>query len=75
MGPHPIRALAAEAGLVGTRLEPDAIAAAAVAAEEASDPFDDGVASAWYRRRMVRLFVERALAQVAGTPEGEGARA
>jgi CO/xanthine dehydrogenase FAD-binding subunit len=65
VGPHPIRAHAAERVLVGTTLGAEAIAAAGVAAAGECEPFTDGVATAWYRRRMVDLFVVRALEQLA----------
>jgi CO/xanthine dehydrogenase FAD-binding subunit len=71
VGPHPIRARQAERLLVGTNLEPDAIAAAADAAAEGSEPFTDGIATDWYRRRMVGLFVGRALEQLAPRAESE----
>ena len=64
-GPHPIRARAAERVLVGTSLGRDDIAAAAEAAADASDPFTDAIATDWYRRRMVGVFVARALEQLA----------
>jgi CO/xanthine dehydrogenase FAD-binding subunit len=64
-GPHPIRARDAERALVGTTLAPADIAAAAAAASEACDPFTDAVATDWYRRRMVGVFVARALEQLA----------
>jgi carbon-monoxide dehydrogenase medium subunit len=74
VGPHPIRARQAEQLLVGTDLGRDAIAAAAASAVEECQPFTDGVATEWYRRRMVGLFVGRALAQLAdpsgATPHG-----
>lgn len=60
-GPHPARATRAEAALAGTVLEASAIAEAASIAAADCDPFDDAVASAWYRRRMVEVFVARAL--------------
>jgi len=70
-GPHPIRARRAERLLVGTSLEADAITAAAEAAARDSEPFTDGVATDWYRRRMVGVFVGRALEQLApGVREG-----
>ena len=72
VGPHPIRALDAERLLVGTSLEADAIAAAAVAAAQGCEPFTDGIATEWYRRRMTGLFVSRALEQLAQDAEGEG---
>ncbi len=66
VGPHPIRARRAEAALVGSTLDEQAIAAAAAAAAAESQPFTDPVASEWYRRRMVDVYVRRALAQIAG---------
>lgn len=67
VGPHPIRARQAEAVLVGTALDAAAIAAAAAAATEASEPFTDAIATDWYRRRMVGLFVTRALERLVPT--------
>jgi CO/xanthine dehydrogenase FAD-binding subunit len=72
VGPHPIRAAEAEQVLVGTRLDAEAIAAAAVAAAQGCEPFTDGIATDWYRRRMVGLFVGRALEQLAPGAAGEG---
>jgi CO/xanthine dehydrogenase FAD-binding subunit len=71
-GPHPIRSRAAERVLIGTALEPGAIAEAAAAAARGCEPFDDGVASEWYRRRMVELFVRRALQDVAARDRAVG---
>jgi CO/xanthine dehydrogenase FAD-binding subunit len=71
VGPHPIRAGEAERRLVGTSLDAEAIAAAADAAAVGCEPFTDGIATDWYRRRMVRLFVGRALAQLTPGPTGE----
>jgi CO/xanthine dehydrogenase FAD-binding subunit len=56
----------AEAALVGSTLTVKTIAAAARAAAAESQPFTDPVASEWYRRKMVDVYVRRALAQVAG---------
>ena len=71
VGPHPIRAATAERLLVGTGPGPDGIEAAARAAAEACEPFTDGIATDWYRRRMVGLFVGRALEQlVASAAQG-----
>jgi CO/xanthine dehydrogenase FAD-binding subunit len=61
VGPHPIRALRAEQLLHGTSLARDSIAAAAAAAAADCEPATDGIASAWYRRRMCELEVGRAL--------------
>jgi CO/xanthine dehydrogenase FAD-binding subunit len=66
VGPHPIRSAGAEAALVGSALEPEAIARAAAAATDECEPFTDAIATAWYRRRMVGVFVRRALEHVAG---------
>jgi CO/xanthine dehydrogenase FAD-binding subunit len=66
MGPHPLRMTRAEAAITGTTLDDETIAGAASLAAEDADPDDDAVASAWYRRRMVGVFVRRALQDVAG---------
>ena len=71
-GPHPIRARLAERLLVGTSLDADTIAAAAALATQECEPFTDGIASEWYRRRMIGLFVGRALQQLAQSAETEG---
>ncbi len=63
-GPHPLRASAAERVLSGSALGPEVIEAAAAVAAEESQPFSDGVASEWYRRKMIRLFVARALDRI-----------
>lgn len=65
VGPHPLRSAGAEAALTGRALTPAVIAEAAAAAVEDAQPFSDAVASEWYRRRMVGVMVERALAQLA----------
>jgi CO/xanthine dehydrogenase FAD-binding subunit len=65
-GPHPMRALGAEAALLGSSLDDTAIEAAATAAMAESEPFSDSLASEWYRRQMVGVFVRRALAQLVG---------
>ena len=54
VGDHPVRSVGAEAHLR------DPGAAAAAAAAEV-DPPTDGIASAWYRKRMTEVFVRRAL--------------
>jgi CO/xanthine dehydrogenase FAD-binding subunit len=64
VGPHPMRARQAEAALVGSTLDEKTIAAAAAAASTESQPFTDPVASEWYRRKMVDVYVRRALAQI-----------
>jgi carbon-monoxide dehydrogenase medium subunit len=66
VGPHPLRAKKAETLLVGSTLDEAAIAAAAAAAAAECEPFTDAIASEWYRRRMVGVYVKRALTQLAG---------
>jgi len=65
-GPHPIRATNAEAALVGSTLDKSTVAAAATAAAAECEPFTDALASEWYRRKMVGVYVGRTLAQIAG---------
>jgi CO/xanthine dehydrogenase FAD-binding subunit len=60
-GPHPLRARQAEAALIGKPLDTSSIAAAAAAAQAECDPPTDALASSWYRRRMVGVYVRRAL--------------
>ena len=72
-GPHPLRMTRAEAAITGTRLDEAAIAAAATAATEDCDPITDAVASDWYRRRMVGVFVRRALSELAVPATGREA--
>jgi CO/xanthine dehydrogenase FAD-binding subunit len=60
-GPQPRRARDAEATLVGRPLDAASIAKAATAAMAASDPPTDALASGQYRKKMVGVFVKRAL--------------
>jgi len=64
-GPHPLRARQAEAALLAKPLSTSGIAAAAAAQAEC-DPPTDALASAWYRRKMVRVYVRRTLEQIRG---------
>lgn len=66
VGPHPLRATRAESVLVGSTLDEGAVTEAAAAAAQECEPFTDPIASEWYRRKMVDVYVRRALAQVAG---------
>jgi CO/xanthine dehydrogenase FAD-binding subunit len=66
VGPHPIRAKGAEAVLVGSYLDEEIIARAAEVAAQECQPFDDALASEWYRRKMVQVYVSRALSQLGG---------
>jgi CO/xanthine dehydrogenase FAD-binding subunit len=65
-GPHPLRARQAEAALIGRPLDAPSIVAAAEAAEAECDPLTDALASSWYRRRMVGVYVRRALESLRG---------
>lgn len=62
--PQAMRARKAESALTGKRLEATSIEAAAKAARAECDPATDSLASAWYRREMVGVFVRRALEEV-----------
>ncbi len=62
-GPTPLRARRAEAVLRGARLDEAAVAEAAHLAAEESDPVPDLDGSAEYKRKMVEVFVRRALRQ------------
>lgn len=64
MGPTPLRASAVEQALAGASLE--AVAQAARAAAEGSDPPSDVNASATYRRHLAQVLVKRALEQALG---------
>lgn len=70
VGPHPIRAGAAENAIVGSNLEPEAIERAAAEAAAECRPVDDALASAWYRRRMAGVFVRHALERIAAGQPG-----
>jgi aerobic carbon-monoxide dehydrogenase medium subunit len=51
-----------EGQAVGTRLEPEVIEALADGYSQRISPLEDARGSAWYRKRMIRVFVKRALA-------------
>ena len=61
VGPHNLRARAAESALVGATLDDDAIREAAKLAAAEAQPRDDVRGSAEYKRNVVRVFVERGL--------------
>jgi xanthine dehydrogenase small subunit len=71
VGEHPLRARAAEAVLEGSELTDATIAKAAEAAMQEVEPYTDAVATEWYRRKMVGVYVGRALRQIAERIEGE----
>jgi xanthine dehydrogenase small subunit len=66
VGPYPFRAKKAEEVLAGARLDEEGIAAAAAAAAEECEPFTDAIASEWYRRKMVPVYVRRTLEKIGG---------
>jgi CO/xanthine dehydrogenase FAD-binding subunit len=61
---HPMRCTSAEQALIGQALDDASIAAAGDEAARASSPGTDAVASEWYRRRMVAVYLKRALQQI-----------
>ena len=63
VGPVPFRATEAEQLLRGEILNDPLIGEAAAAAMDMADPLSDAHASADYRRKMVRVFVARAIKQ------------
>ncbi len=65
VAPRPVRALAAEAALVGQPLTPETITAAARLTSEAVRPISDIRGSAEYRREVTEVVVRRLLARVA----------
>lgn len=62
----PRRAPEAEQLLVGRRLLPDVIAEAAAAAAKRAKPMENTDLTPAYRKRMVRVYAERALRELAG---------
>jgi CO/xanthine dehydrogenase FAD-binding subunit len=65
-GDYPLRAKQAEAALVGRALDAQTIADAAAAAMQEVQPFGDAIASGWYRRKMVGVYVRRTLEMIGG---------
>jgi 4-hydroxybenzoyl-CoA reductase subunit beta len=60
---HPLEATAAEAFLKGKRLDSEAVTEAAELAAKPAKPLDNADLSHFWRKRMVRVVVEQALAQ------------
>ncbi|MBC5824345.1 MAG: FAD binding domain-containing protein [Candidatus Eremiobacteraeota bacterium] len=63
---RPLEARAAAQRLVGSKLEPEALDAAAEAAYALGKPLDNTSGSIPYRKRMIRVFTRRTLADIAG---------
>jgi carbon-monoxide dehydrogenase medium subunit len=69
----PVELAESEKAVMGQRLEPDVIGAAAEAAYGESRPLDNTGGTIIQRRRTIRVFVRRALEELAaGTPAGGG---
>jgi 4-hydroxybenzoyl-CoA reductase subunit beta len=65
---HPVQAAAAEVVLLGRRLTSDLIEEAAMAAYRPAKPLDNTDLTLAYRKRMARVFVSRALRELANLP-------
>ncbi len=65
---RPLEAVEAAQILRGQRLDPDLIARAASLAAQPARPLDNADLTLAYRKKMVRIFVERALRELAGLP-------
>ena len=61
MAPTPVRAKAAERALEGRTLDAAGIAPALAAAAEGTSPVDDPIASAWWRREILPVYLGRLL--------------
>jgi CO/xanthine dehydrogenase FAD-binding subunit len=70
---QPREAAEANEVLAGARLTPEAIAAAADRAAGPSKPLDNTDLTHPYRKRMTRVFVTRALRELAGMEAAPGA--
>jgi carbon-monoxide dehydrogenase medium subunit len=69
VGPKPVRLHQAESTLLGERLSPGLLAAAAVAASAEVDPTGDAHASAQYRSDLVGALLRRAVDKATSTEE------
>jgi 4-hydroxybenzoyl-CoA reductase subunit beta len=63
---HPVQAVDAQKILIGQKLTDDVIAAAAEAASKPAKPMDNADAAYAWRKKMVRVYVQRALEEVKG---------
>ena len=61
MGPAPLRAKAVERALEGRSLDAGGIAPALAVATEGTSPEDDAIASAWWRREILPVYLRRVL--------------
>jgi CO/xanthine dehydrogenase FAD-binding subunit len=67
---HPLEARAADEFLTGKSLDQETIQAAAEIAAKPAKPLDNTDLTHFWRKRMVRVVVEQALAQAATRGEG-----
>jgi CO/xanthine dehydrogenase FAD-binding subunit len=65
---RPLEAAQAAALLTGQQITPDLIARAAQAAYQPAKPLDNADLTIGYRKKMARVYVERALRELAGLP-------
>jgi len=68
---QPVRSEAAERALMGRRLVPEVIDAAAEEAWKPSKPLDNTDLTLGYRKAMVRVYVRRVLRELAGLPSSD----
>ena len=61
MGPTPVRAKTAERALEGRTLDAAGIAPAIAVAADGTSPADDAIASAWWRREILPVYLRRLL--------------
>ncbi len=72
VGSHPVDITALLRPLQGTRPDGDAIAEVAEAADKPSRPLDNTDLSHYWRKRMTKVYIERALREACGLPPLEG---
>ncbi|MCJ7512190.1 MAG: hypothetical protein MUO23_04400, partial [Anaerolineales bacterium] len=72
VAPKPRRAVKAEKTLRGKPFTAEAIGRAAEVAATETKPIDDVHGTAWYRRKTIKVLVERTLRQAGGLKEGAG---
>ncbi len=70
VAPKPLRAVKAEKLLRGKPFTAESIASAAERAATETKPIDDVHGTAWYRRKTIKVLVERTLRQAGGLKEG-----
>lgn len=66
LGPRPLEVSSVKSVLMGTKLDPEALALAADCAYAAGKPMENAATSLLYRKRMLRVFARRALEDLRG---------